>query len=76
MGTHTSLANQFLIAMPLLADPNFSRTVTLLCEHSADGALGVVINRTLGMTMGDIFQQLDIDPQRAHHSDSDRKSVV
>jgi putative transcriptional regulator len=70
MGTHTSLANQFLIAMPSLADPNFSRTVTLLCEHTAEGALGVVINRTLGMTLGDIFQQLDIDPQQAHHSDS------
>jgi len=70
MGTHTSLVNQFLIAMPSLADPNFSRTVTLLCEHTADGALGVVINRTMGMTVGDIFQQLDIDTQYAHHSDS------
>jgi len=70
MSSHTSLANQFLIAMPSLADPNFSRTVTLLCEHTAEGALGVVINRTLDMNLGDIFEQLDIDPQQAHHSGS------
>ena len=70
MGTHTSLANQFLIAMPSLADPNFSRTVTLLCEHTTEGALGVVINRTLGMTLGDIFEQLDIDPRQARYSGS------
>ncbi len=69
MGTHTSLANQFLIAMPSLADPNFSRTVTLLCEHTDEGALGVVINRALGMTLGDVFEQLDIDPQKARNSD-------
>ncbi len=56
--------------MPSLADPNFSRTVTLLCEHTADGALGVVINRTVGMALGDVFEQLDIDPKQAHHSDA------
>lgn len=70
MGTHHSLANQFLIAMPSLADPNFSRTVTLLCEHTAEGALGVVINRTLNMALGDIFEQLDINRQQAHHCDT------
>ena len=38
------LTNHFLIAMPGLVDPNFARTVTLICEHSTEGALGVVIN--------------------------------
>jgi putative transcriptional regulator len=40
-----NLTDHFLIAMPSLADPNFSRTVTYLCEHNAEGALGIVIRR-------------------------------
>ena len=43
-----SLANHFLIAMPKLADANFARSVTLICEHSEEGAMGVVINRLTG----------------------------
>ncbi len=56
----TYLNNQFLIAMPTLADPNFSRTVTYLCQHSNDGALGIIINRPTEMKLSDIFQQMDI----------------
>ena len=70
MGTHTSLANQFLIAMPTLADPNFSRTVTFICEHTDQGAMGLVINRTLEMTLGEIFEQMDIDPVTAKYGDT------
>jgi putative transcriptional regulator len=55
------LSNQFLIAMPGMADPNFSQTVTLVCEHNAQGALGIVINRPLPMTFADVFAQLDLD---------------
>ena len=40
-----SLRGHFLIAMPSLADPNFSQTVTCMCEHTAEGAVGLVINR-------------------------------
>lgn len=43
--TKTSLKGHFLIAMPSLEDPNFVRTVTYLCEHNDDGAVGLVINR-------------------------------
>lgn len=42
-----SFMNQFLIAMPALADPNFSHTVTYICEHTPNGALGIVINRVV-----------------------------
>ena len=35
------LHNQFLVAMPSLSDPNFAQTVTLVCEHTARGALGI-----------------------------------
>ncbi len=56
----TYLNNQFLIAMPGLADPHFSHTVTYLCQHNDEGALGIVINRPTGMKLKDIFQQMDI----------------
>lgn len=70
MGTHTSLANQFLIAMPTLSDPNFSRTVTLLCDHSDQGALGLVINRTLDLALGEIYEQMGIETLTASHRET------
>ena len=54
------LHNQFLVAMPSLSDPNFAQTVTLVCEHTARGALGIVLNRPLTMRLGDVFEQLDL----------------
>lgn len=56
-----ALTNQLLIAMPALGDPNFQRTVTLICEHSEEGALGIVINRPLEVRLGEIFDQLELD---------------
>ncbi len=61
MDATDSLANQLLIAMPGMADPNFSSTVTLICEHNAEGALGIVINRPLSLKLGGLFEQLDVD---------------
>ncbi len=40
-----SLKGQFLMSMPGMLDPNFSRTVTCICEHTAEGAVGIVVNR-------------------------------
>ena len=51
------LTNQFLIAMPNLADPNFSETLTLICEHNDNGALGFVINRPAGIPLSDLLEQ-------------------
>lgn len=59
------LQNQLLVAMPSLADPNFTQTVTLICEHTARGALGIVLNRPLSMQMGEVFDQLDLHPENA-----------
>lgn len=56
----TPLANQVLIALPALEDPNFARSVTLICQHDADGAMGVVVNRGSEYTLGDVFRQMDI----------------
>ena len=56
-----SLANQLLIAMPGMLDPNFSTTVTLICEHNDDGALGIVINRPTPLRLGGLFEQLSVE---------------
>ena len=59
--TFPGLTNHFLIAMPDLRDPNFNRTVTLICQHDENGALGVVINRPLDhLTLKDVFDQRDL----------------
>jgi putative transcriptional regulator len=55
-----SLTNQFLIAMPALEDTNFSRTVTYICEHNAQGAMGIVVNRPISLQLGDMLDQLEI----------------
>lgn len=60
------LNNQFLIAMPGLADPHFFHTVTYLCQHNQEGALGIVINRPTGMKLADIFQQMGIKTDLQH----------
>jgi putative transcriptional regulator len=60
MNQATYLNNQFIIAMPSLADPNFFHTVTFLCQHNEEGALGIVINRPAEMKLGEIFKQMNI----------------
>ena len=54
------LQQQMLIAMPAMADPNFSRSVTLLCQHNEEGAIGITINRQSGFTLGELLFQLNI----------------
>ncbi|MFK5969518.1 MAG: YqgE/AlgH family protein [Candidatus Marithrix sp.] len=56
----TYLTNNFLIAMPNLADPNFLKTVTYICIHNKEGAMGIVINRPMGINLGDILERMDI----------------
>ena len=47
--------------MPAMADPNFTQTVALICDHSSRGALALILNKPLPMRMGEIFEQLAID---------------
>jgi putative transcriptional regulator len=68
MDSDRALTNQLLIAMPGMTDPNFSSTVTLICEHNDDGALGIIINRPLTLKLSGLFDQLaveDADPKVA-----------
>ena len=60
------LRNHFLLSMPALEDPNFSRTLTLVCDHSEHGAMGLVINRPVAVTCGEILAHLGIDAATEH----------
>ena len=55
-----NLTRHFLIAMPAMVDPNFAQTLTYVCEHNPDGALGIVVNKPTDMTLQALFEQIDI----------------
>lgn len=69
MDIEGSFNNQLLIAMPGMADPNFSTTVTLICEHNSEGALGIVINRPTDLSLGGLFAQLAVSDADAAAAD-------
>jgi putative transcriptional regulator len=59
------LTGQLLVAMPQMRDPRFARSVIYMCAHSADGAMGLVVNRQVGsITFDDLLQQLNIGPNK------------
>ncbi|MEX0730460.1 MAG: YqgE/AlgH family protein [Aquisalimonadaceae bacterium] len=60
MSDNGNFTNHFLIAMPALEDPNFHQTVTYICEHNDDGALGIVINRPTDVTLGELLEHMDL----------------
>ncbi len=55
-----NFSDHFLIAMPGMVDPNFAHTLTYVCEHSDEGALGIVVNKPIDMTLSALFDQIDI----------------
>jgi putative transcriptional regulator len=55
-----SLCDHFLIAMPSMHETSFSHTVTYICEHSSQGAMGIVINNPMPMTLNEIFVQMEM----------------
>jgi len=60
------LTGQLLVAMPSMEDPRFAQTVIYMCAHSADGAMGLVLNRTLeSLSFPDLLQQLGIETASA-----------
>ena len=60
MADHPRFTDHFLIAMPALEDPNFHRSVTLVCQHDANGAMGIVINRLADYSLGELLDQLKL----------------
>ncbi len=57
-----NLTRHFLIAMPAMTDPHFAKTLTFICEHNEQGALGVVVNRPIDLTVHALLEQIDIKP--------------
>ncbi|MDR0672273.1 MAG: YqgE/AlgH family protein [Zoogloeaceae bacterium] len=53
--------HHFLIAMPTMADPYFNRALIYVCEHNPQGALGVIVNRPLDLTLARLFEKVDLD---------------
>lgn len=56
-----SLQGNLLLAMPSMADPFFSQTAILICEHNAEGAMGIVINQPTEIRLEEVFEQLNFE---------------
>ncbi|TDF34427.1 YqgE/AlgH family protein [Alteromonadaceae bacterium M269] len=56
-----SLENHFLIAMPNLAKSYFERTLIYMCEHNAEGSMGIVVNQPVGMSLSELLKQVNIE---------------
>ena len=59
------LTNQFLIAMPGMADENFDGAVVYMCEHNEKGALGLVINKPIDIKLGALFEKVELALSRS-----------
>ena len=65
-----NLTHHFLIAMPSMVDPYFAKSLTYVCEHNEQGALGVVVNRPIDMTLQALFERLSLDLVHTDLSDA------
>ncbi len=57
---NVNLTDNFLIAMPSLEDPYFAHSLVYICEHNENGALGLIVNRPIDMTLAGLFEKIDI----------------
>lgn len=58
-----NLTHHFLIAMPNMVDSNFARTLTYVAEHNDQGALGIIVNRPIDMTLAALLERIDVPLQ-------------
>jgi putative transcriptional regulator len=63
-GEPINLTNQFLIAMPGMADGTFAGSVVYLCEHTEKGALGLVINKPIDIKLKNLFEKVELTLDR------------
>lgn len=61
----TDLTGRLIVATPSLYDPHFYHTVTYICAHNENGAIGLIVNRPTGMALADIFEQMNIHTEDA-----------
>jgi putative transcriptional regulator len=55
-----NLTGHFLIAMPAMDDPYFAKSVTFICSHNQDGAMGIIINRPTDMTLDTLYEKINV----------------
>ncbi|MDD4911662.1 MAG: YqgE/AlgH family protein [Sideroxydans sp.] len=55
-----NLTNHFLIAMPAMTDPFFAKSLTYVCEHNDEGAMGIVVNRPISLNLSELFAQINM----------------
>ncbi len=60
---NTNFTGHLLIAMPNLTDPYFAKSVTFICAHNQEGAMGIVVNRPTDMTYGALFEKINFNLQ-------------
>jgi len=58
------MAQHYLVAMPLLSDPQFGGTVIYLAEHTLKGAMGLIVNRVSDMTLQSLFDRIEVSPPK------------
>ena len=68
-----SLKDHFLIATPTLSGGFFAKSLTYICEHNAEGAMGLVVNQPMDIPLKEIFEQLDLNTQ---HGNSDQSVLA
>ncbi|MHB9101463.1 MAG: YqgE/AlgH family protein [Sulfuricella sp.] len=66
---NVNLTDHFLIAMPAMTDPYFAKSLIYVCEHTVQGALGVVINKPIEMTLKMLLDQIGIELESEGHAD-------
>lgn len=54
------LTDHFLIAMPAMDDPYFSKSLIYIAEHNDQGALGIIVNRPIDMSLATLFEKIDV----------------
>ena len=64
-----NLTNHFLIAMPAMTDPFFAKSLTYVCEHNEQGAMGIVVNRPISLTLSELFAQINMPLKPAELED-------
>lgn len=72
-----NLTNHFLVAMPGMKDPYFKRSVIYVCEHNEEGAMGLMINAPIDITIGKMLERVDVQPVHPQlNTDSLEKPVL
>ncbi|EKO3638618.1 YqgE/AlgH family protein [Vibrio metschnikovii] len=71
-----NLTNHFLVAMPSMQDPYFKRSVIYVCEHNEEGAMGLMINAPIDITVSGMLKQVEIEPAYPHSREQSLKKPV